>query len=264
VFSTFRCRCKTLSIHASAAYARGDTAGHNRTSWPSAPVRDTRTRIQLRLRPHLHPGTEAWLRLHLGSRHTHEHPPSRVRFSYSLTLSLGQWRLVDSGPAVSDLAAQNHRARCGELAEISAGIGVIDHRIGWCSFGEPAQPEVGPGGPGSRADRLVRRPARPRHAPPPRPGQGHRRAAGRPRATIYRRFQAGHTRLPQAYRSAAAWNGHVAHVAADGNMLTAAVAVGTAGRMSVPPGWPWLARAARSRTLTRRGFQLRPAWRQPS
>jgi len=29
-------------------------------------------------------------------------------------------------------------------------------------------------------------------------------------------------------------------------MLTAAVAVGTAGRMSVPPGWPWLARAARS------------------
>lgn len=43
------------------------------------------------------------------------------------------------------------------MAEIAARVVVIDHGIGWCSFGQTAQPEVRPGDPGGRADRLVRR-----------------------------------------------------------------------------------------------------------
>ena len=57
-----------------------------------------------------------------------------------------------SGPPVSDLATQDHSARSGQLAEVAAGVGVIDDSIGGCAFAQPGYPQVRTCRPGTCAD----------------------------------------------------------------------------------------------------------------
>ena len=74
------------------------------------------------------------------------------RFTACLPSAPGRALRWLSGSAVSDPAAQDHGTGGCQLAEVAAGVGVVDDRISGCAFAQPGYPQVRARSPGTCSD----------------------------------------------------------------------------------------------------------------
>src|SRR5436190_23716756 len=63
---------------------------------------------------------------------------------------------AEIGSPMDTLSPDDDGSRSVELADVGAGVGVEDDRVGRGSIQQAGQAKVGPGSPGSGGDRLMR------------------------------------------------------------------------------------------------------------